>query len=59
MKEEKKLKETWIRDFCDYMFLKTNRMFKWENLPETIPEYILERFLQEKGKCIFYKYKNI
>ena len=58
MKEEKKLKETWIHDFCDYMFLKTNRMFKWENLPETIPEHILERFLQEKGKCIFYNYKN-
>lgn len=58
MTEEKKLKETWIRDFCDYMFLKTNRMFKWENLPETIPEYMLERFLQEKGKCIFYKHNN-
>ena len=58
MKEEKKIKENWIRDFCDYMFLKTNRMFKWENLPETIPEHILERFLQENGKCIFYKHKN-
>ena len=58
MKEEMKLKETWKKDFSDYMFLKTNRMFKWENLPETIPEYILERFLQENGKCIFYKYKD-
>ena len=58
MKEEMKLKETWKKDFSDYMFLKTNRMFKWENLPETIPEYILERFLQENGKCIFYKNKD-
>ena len=58
MNEEKKLKETWKKDFIDYMFLKTNRMFKWENLPDTIPDYMIEKFLQEFGKCIFYKYED-
>ena len=33
----------------------TNRMFKWEGLPDTIPERILEEFLQRKGIVYFTK----
>lgn len=33
----------------------TNRMFKWEGLPDTIPERILEEFLQRKGIVYFAK----
>lgn len=33
----------------------TNRMFKWEGLPDTIPERKLEEFLQRKGIVYFAK----
>ena len=33
----------------------TNRMFKWEGLPDTIPERKLEEFLQTKGIVYFTK----
>ena len=33
----------------------TNRMFKWEGLPDTIPERILEEFLQRNGIVYFAK----
>ena len=38
------------------MFLRiTNRMFKYENLPDTIPQRILEEFLQMNGVIYFAK----
>lgn len=40
------------------MFDRTQSMFTWSGLPDTIPQYILERFLQTNGDCIFYEYKN-
>lgn len=33
-------------------------MFKYHNLPETIPEKILEKFLQKNGFACFAKYEN-
>lgn len=38
---------------------KTNSMFEYNNLPNTIPKYILELFLQTNGHCIFYKHNDI
>ena len=40
------------------MLDRTQSMFTWLGLPDTIPQYILERFLQTNGDCIFYEYKN-
>ena len=40
------------------MLNRTQSMFTWSELPDTIPQYILERFLQTNGDCIFYEYKN-
>lgn len=37
---------------------KTQSMFKYHNLPETIPEKILEKFLQKNGFACFAKYEN-
>lgn len=43
--------QTYIRQFLRM----TNQMFKWKNLPETIPERILEAFLQMYGNIAFTK----
>ena len=37
------------------MLKMTNQMFKWKNLPKTIPERILERYLQCYGTVAFTK----
>lgn len=63
--------DTWYSKlFCSYDFFDkeaamnrylqefmriTNRMFKWEGLPDTIPERKLEEFLQTKGIVYFTK----
>lgn len=39
--------------YIDYMLNRTQSMFKWENLPDTIDERTLERRLQENGFVIF------
>lgn len=40
------------------MLNRTQSMFRWTGLPDTIPSYILERYLQMSGDCIFYKYNG-
>lgn len=46
------------RIHMSYMLNRTQSMFKWENLPETIPERILELFLQINGNVCFYEYEG-
>jgi len=41
-----------------YMLNRTITMFKWNNLPDTIPERMLEIYLQVNAHCAFYKYKG-
>lgn len=42
-----------VRQYVSYMLARTNQMFEWENLPETIPAYMLEQYLQCHGAvCI-------
>lgn len=38
-----------IRQYVAYMLARTNQMFEWKGLPETIPSYMLERYLQMHG----------
>lgn len=40
------------------MLDRTQSMFRWSGLPDTIPEYILERFLQTHGDVCFYKHNG-
>lgn len=38
-----------VRQYVAYMLARTNQMFEWKGLPDTIPSYMLERFLQVHG----------
>jgi len=38
-----------IKQYVAYMLTRTNEMFEWEGLPDTIPAYMLERYLQVHG----------
>lgn len=42
----------------NYMFARTHSMFKWSGLPDTIPAYMLERYLQRIGFACFAPYKD-
>ena len=41
-----------------YMLDRTHRIFKYNNLPESIPERTLELYLQCNGFCIIYKHNG-
>lgn len=41
-----------------YMLNRTQSMFRWDNLPDTIPERSLELYLQTNGNVCFYEYNN-
>ena len=51
-------KDKYLDNFIDDMLIKVNQMFHYENLPDTIPKRILEKYLTESGYCIFTKYNN-
>lgn len=42
---------------CD-MLNRTSSMFRWTGLPDTIPQRILELFLQINGNVCFYEHEN-
>ena len=44
-------KEKNVNDYITYMLARTTTMFKYHNLPETIPTNILEGMLQTYGYC--------
>ena len=52
-------KDDVIRDSVELMINKCLSMFRWENLPETIPQRSLELFLQTSGNCVFAKSPNL
>lgn len=41
-----------------YMLNRTQSMFEYRGLPDTIPQHILEIYLQLNGHCVFNEYKN-
>ena len=46
-------KDSWIKNYISYYLSKTQAMFKYEGLPDTIPQVELEKQLQTKGyACI-------
>ena len=44
-------KDRSLTDYINYMLDRTNTMFKYENLPDTIPQRMLELYLQTNGNC--------
>ena len=40
-------KDKYLDNFIDDMLIKVNQMFHYENLPESVPKRILEKFLCE------------
>lgn len=41
-----------------YMLNRTQKIFEWKGLPDTIPERILEMYLQINGHCAFMRHEN-
>lgn len=41
-----------------YMLNRTQSMFKWNGLPDTIPQRVLELYLQINGNVCFYEYNG-
>ena len=50
-KDKKKVFE----NYCKYTFTKTQSMFVYKGLPESIPAQWLEKYLQQNGSCIIAK----
>lgn len=48
-----------VRDHMEYMLTRTTRMFEYDGLPETIPSYILETYLQMNGMVCIFKEKDM
>ena len=46
-------KERSVRQYVNYMLDRTNLMFEYEGLPNTIPAYVLEQYLQIFGYAAF------
>lgn len=51
-------KDRCVRLKVNRMLNRTQSMFRWSGLPDTIPEYILERFLQTHGDACWYKHNG-
>ena len=47
-----------VQDYVKYMFNRSMAMFKWHNLPETIPQKELERILQMFGYALIIKHNE-
>ena len=41
-----------------YMLNRTQSMFEYDGLPDTIPQRMMELYLQVNGTCVFYEHKD-
>lgn len=51
-------KEECVRDYCVYMLNRTQKMFEYKGLPDTIPARMLEFYLQVNGFACFAKHNG-
>lgn len=51
-------KKKCVNTYVKCMINRTQSMFKWDGLPESIPERILELYLQTNGNVCFYEYEG-
>ena len=48
-------KDTVFQNYCRYTFTRTQSMFIYDGLPDTIPQAYLEQYLQQNGSCCIAK----
>ena len=48
-----------FRNYCKYMFTRTQSMFVYTGLPDSIPVQWLEQYLQRAGSCIIAKHEGV
>lgn len=48
-------KDTVFQNYCRYTFTRTQSMFVYDGLPDTIPQAYLEQYLQQNGSCCIAK----
>ena len=53
-----KNKDTNVNEMLRYMLRRSTQMFKYNGLPDSIPKYILELYLQTNGNVCFYKHNE-
>ncbi len=51
-------KEQIVKVLIDFMMLKTNKMFEWKGLPDTIPQEDMELLIQDVGYAVFLKHDD-
>ena len=51
-------KDKCVSSYVNYMLSRTRRMFKYSDLPETIPDVFLERYLQRNGQCVIAEHEG-
>ena len=51
-------KKSVIRQHINYMLSRTQSMFEYTGLPDTIPARMLELYLQRNGSCFFYRHNG-
>lgn len=56
--DSKEEKDALCRQFVQYMFDRTNEMFKWNGLPDTIPQRVIELQIQNNGYTTFFEYDS-
>lgn len=47
-----------FKNYCKYMFTRTQSMFVYKGLPDSIPVQWLENYLQRAGSCIIAKHEG-
>ena len=48
-----------VADHIKYMLSRTQSMFRWDGLPDSVPARILELFLQVNGNVCWYRHEGI
>lgn len=54
-----KSKERNVRDYIAYMLIRTQSIFEYEGLPDSIPQRILELYLQTNGNVCIAKHEGV
>lgn len=47
-----------VNQHVAYMLNRTQSMFRWEGLPDTVPARMLELYLQVNGNCCWYEHED-
>lgn len=51
-------KDKAVRNYVDYMLIRTMSMFKYDGLPDTMPKRAFETYLQMNGMCCVFEHEG-